>query len=193
MDAGTGRTHVLIVEANHAETQELATHLEGMLAWDVARSLPEAELKVTRQRPRVVMVGDGWGEAATRDFCKRLKSGPHRRELVLVTIARGDPEAIRMGWGRASGVDLQLRKPVDKKCLMDCLRLAWQLLRGNQVAEAEVPAAPAPPRAAPVPTTRAPAAQAPETTRKKGVLSFEITMDSLKKLFSGREDKPAGT
>lgn len=208
-----GQTHVLIVEPDAAEVNRIVSILDGMFVWEHAATLPDAERKVQSGRPRVVLISDEWGDAGTRDFCRRLKTGPLRRDLVVVTLTRGDPRLVQLAWGQSSGVDLQLRKPVQGKAVLDCLRLAWQLLKKGEVHEAvpspdpepegvgpvsghfpEVPAAPpsggyaaatsGEPR--PAPPTPVP----PRTLM--GFLTMEIDGQKIRNLFRGRRDSASG-
>lgn len=194
MDATRERTHVLVVEANAADAQWVTGLLEGMFAWDAARSLPEAEAKIGRLRPRVVLVSDDWGETPTREFCRRVKTGPLRREVVVVTMTRGDPKLIQMVWGRQSGVDLHLRKPVEAKALHDCLRLCWQVLKSGEVAVATADDAPRPVAGTVEGASPSPPAASPESqTRLREILHMEINGDTLKKLFGGRRDQASSS
>ena len=91
MDGSRSRTHVLVVDSDPSEINRLAKHLDGMFAWDVAGDLREAERKITLHHPRVVLIADEVNGTSTLDFCRKIKSGPARRDQVMVNLTRADP------------------------------------------------------------------------------------------------------
>ncbi len=201
-------THVLVVESDAVEVNRIASHLDGMFIWDVATSLKEAERKIQQSRPRVILLAEEMSGQPTLDFCRRLKSGPSRREQLVVSLVKGDPRLARMAEAQNSGIDLHLHKPVGAKDLHDCLRLSWQILKKGDVAEVSLDGVPSPvsnssasaeitasfppsPRAS---SSASPAAPSPASTpskpgastppsRLKELLSMEIDTSTLKNLF----------
>lgn len=122
-NAGSDRPTVLLVDDNAQHLELLEIYMEDLPEVQVVTATNglEAMSKVEELRPDVVLLDIMMPKMSGFEVCKRLKSDPDTRDIVVIMVTAlnetGDIER-----AAECGSDDYLTKPIDRKALIDLVR-----------------------------------------------------------------------
>ncbi|AFZ37547.1 response regulator receiver, CheY [Stanieria sp. NIES-3757] len=109
---------VLLVEDSLVETEKLTSLLEkkGFSVLGV-RSGEEAQLILKRQKPNLILLDVILPGLSGFELCRKLKANPETQTIPIVICSTKNKEVDKT-WGKMSGADAYLTKPVDETTLL---------------------------------------------------------------------------
>jgi response regulator RpfG family c-di-GMP phosphodiesterase len=101
---------ILLVDDEPALRELLRTTLESVeIAVDEAESAQEAEIRIRRSRPDLIVLDLRMPGMGGSELCRRLKSDERTRDIPIVLLTGADEEEARLA--RRAGADALVRKP----------------------------------------------------------------------------------
>jgi two-component system, chemotaxis family, response regulator PixH len=117
---------VLVVEDSITEMQLLRSYLQNAgLAVVSAKSGEEAQVKLTSQRPDLILLDVILPGQSGFELCRELKADPNTSKIPVVICSTKDTEVDKM-WGNMLGANAYIPKPVD---LAELLKTIRQLIK----------------------------------------------------------------
>ena len=113
---------VLVVEDSVTEMQLLTSYLRqaGLLVIS-AQSVEEAQIKLTSQRPDLIVLDVILPGQSGFELCRELKADPKTSQIPVVMCSTKDTEVDKM-WGNLLGANAYLPKPVDQTLFLSTIR-----------------------------------------------------------------------
>jgi putative two-component system response regulator len=101
---------ILLVDDEPALRELLRTTLESVeIAVDEAESAQEAEVRIRRRRPDLIVLDLRMPGMSGSELCRRLKGDARTRDIPIVLLTGADEEEARLA--RRAGADALVRKP----------------------------------------------------------------------------------
>ncbi|NJR49919.1 MAG: response regulator [Leptolyngbyaceae cyanobacterium CSU_1_3] len=117
---------VLVVEDSITEMQLLTSYLQNAgLAVVSAKSGEEAQVKLTSQRPDLILLDVILPGQSGFELCRELKADPGTSKIPVVICSTKDTEVDKI-WGNMLGANAYIPKPVD---LAELLKTIRQLIK----------------------------------------------------------------
>ncbi|MEL4894754.1 response regulator transcription factor [Crocosphaera sp. Alani8] len=108
-------SHILLVEDSRVEAEKLTRYLQkqGLSVLGVT-SGEEAELRLKQEKPRLIVLDVILPGESGFELCRKLKADPLTQQIPVVICSIKNKE-IDKTWGRMSGADAYLTKPLNKE------------------------------------------------------------------------------
>jgi len=118
--------NVLLIEDSPSEAAKLQNYLEeeGFVV-SCASSGEEAEIKLKRQKPDLILLDIILPGESGFELCRKLKAAPETQKIPIVLCSTKKTE-VDITWGKMGGADAYLTKPVDSQTLVETVS---QLIR----------------------------------------------------------------
>ena len=113
---------VMIVEDSMTDMELLTLYLqkEGLSVMS-ATSGEDAQLKLEKQRPDLIVLDVILPGQSGFQLCRQLKSDPQTKGIPIVLCSTKNTEVDKQ-WGKMGGADAYITKPVDKDNLLNTIR-----------------------------------------------------------------------
>jgi twitching motility two-component system response regulator PilH len=110
---------VLLVEDSLVDTEKLTSFLEkkGFAVLGV-RSGEEAQLRLKSQKPNLILLDVILPGLSGFELCRKLKANPETQKIPVIICSTKNKEVDKT-WGKMSGADAYLTKPVDESTLLE--------------------------------------------------------------------------
>ncbi|NDJ19681.1 response regulator transcription factor [Myxacorys almedinensis] len=117
---------VLVVEDSVTEMQILTSYLQqaGLMVVS-AQSGEEAQVKLSSQRPDLIVLDVILPGQSGFELCRELKADPRTSGIPVIICSTKDTEVDKM-WGNLLGANAYIPKPVDQTLFLTTIR---QLLK----------------------------------------------------------------
>ncbi|MCY7284058.1 MAG: response regulator [Cyanobacteria bacterium CAN_BIN43] len=113
---------VLLVEDGVTEMQLLTTYLkQAGLTVMSAQSGEEAQIKLTSQKPDLIVLDVILPGKSGFELCRELKADPNTSSIPVVICSTKDTDADKM-WGDMLGANAYIPKPVDPTVFLQTIR-----------------------------------------------------------------------
>jgi len=117
---------VLLVEDGVTEMQLLTTYLkQAGLTVMSAQSGEEAQIKLTSQKPDLIVLDVILPGKSGFELCRELKADPNTSSIPVVICSTKDTDADKM-WGDMLGANAYIPKPVDPTVFLQTI---WKLIK----------------------------------------------------------------
>ncbi|RMF23521.1 MAG: response regulator [Cyanobacteria bacterium J083] len=110
---------ILLVEDSLVDTEKITGYLEtkGLVVQGVT-SGEEAQLRLKRQKPDLILLDVILPGLSGFELCRKLKANPETKSIPVVICSTKNKEVDKT-WGKMSGADAYLTKPVDESLLLE--------------------------------------------------------------------------
>lgn len=111
--------NVLLIEDSPSEAAQFQNYLEEQ-GFSVLRanSGEEAEMKLKRQKPHLILLDIILPGESGFELCRKLRAQPETQKIPIVLCSTKKTE-VDITWGKMGGADAYLTKPVDSQTLLE--------------------------------------------------------------------------